>query len=402
MFRAVVVLLLVATTAGTWGTSPPQASAQAPQLVPTQPTIPAKPPATGNEFRLRLMRRIGVSIGGVPLRDKLEDLSAVHGVAIFLDRRVDPGHPIVFNAAGPLLTLIEKMAEMSGAEACVLDSVVYVGPPEAVAKLRTLAAIRREDSRLSAAAKQKLATRKSSDWDNLTEPRQLLADLAQRENLTWYDLTRHIPHDLWPKMKLPPMTLSDRLTLLLSTFGLTWEISPDGRAIRPVPIPADLGLVRSYPGGSSPSDLARRYAQAAPEAQIKVVGNLVYVKARLEDHERLRNGGSTTASTGNRPGTGALTEMMGQASAVARRTRIDKLRVEHQPRKALLEHLAQNMNIQLRADWNAWTQAGLDPNERVSFEVKGVTADELFREIVKGMPIEIRYSGRTMELHLKP
>ncbi len=35
---------------------------------------------------------------------------------------------------------------------------------------------------------------------------------------------------------------------------------------------------------------------------------------------------------------------------------------------------------------------------RVSFEVEGVTAEELFREIVKDLPVEIKYNGPAIEL----
>ena len=46
-----------------------------------------------------------------------------------------------------------------------------------------------------------------------------------------------VPADLWARADLPPLTLSERLTLLLAQFDLTYELSADGTSIRLVPLP---------------------------------------------------------------------------------------------------------------------------------------------------------------------
>ena len=58
-------------------------------------------------------------------------------------------------------------------------------------------------------------------WDELAEPRTLLAALARENGLEIEGLDR-VPHDLWPAADWPPMSLVDRLTLIAQACVLVF------------------------------------------------------------------------------------------------------------------------------------------------------------------------------------
>src|SRR5581483_7227994 len=63
------------------------------------------------------------------LRDGLDRLSQTYGVAIFLDRRIDPDQKLDFTARElPLEAVWQQLAAAAHAETAVIGSVVYIGP----------------------------------------------------------------------------------------------------------------------------------------------------------------------------------------------------------------------------------------------------------------------------------
>ena len=106
-------------------------------------------------------------------------------------------------------------------------------------------------------------------WDDLATPRELVTKLAAENGVELAGLEL-VPHDLWAAADLPPLLWTDRLTLLAIQFDLTFAISADGTAVRLTALPDRLAVVRSYAGGSDPAATARKFAVAAPGAEIKV------------------------------------------------------------------------------------------------------------------------------------
>jgi len=360
----------------------------------------ATAPVSGAAFRSKLQAEVGISTSGKPLRDALYDLSRMHGVAVLLDRRVDPGQPVEFSGTAPLITVIERLAGSAGLEAVKLDSVVFVGRSREADLIRTVAAVVRENKSLSSTARAKLLARKPIAWEDFAEPRQILQQLATESGIRWFGLEEAVPHDLWPAADWPAMTLADRLTLLLGQFGLSFQLSPDGAAIRPVPIPTDFGLVRDYPAGSDGAAKVRRFKELAPDAQIKLVGDKIFVKAMLADHDRLSgraptasgsNGGGQTGTTGAPPADATPLNMI----------RIDRLNIDNQPLRPILEHLAKNFKAQLRVDWAGLKRLGIEENRRTSIHVSGMTADKLFADVFKDLPVTVRVDGVVVEISPK-
>lgn len=195
----------------------------------------AEPPVwkTGTAFRRQLSENVGLTWQDRGLRDGLDRLSQIYGVAIFLDRRIDPGQIITLSTQDvPLEGLLSQIAASVGAETAIIGSVVYVGPRETASSLTSLADSRRRDiARLPNDAKTRLLRSDVWQWEEVAQPRELLRDLAREAGAS---VVHHelVPLDLWPADSFPPLSMVDRLTLLLAGFGLTFEIDDRGTVIR--------------------------------------------------------------------------------------------------------------------------------------------------------------------------
>ncbi len=123
-------------------------------------------------------------------------------------------------------------------------------------------------------------------WDELAEPRGLVQELAREASVQIAGLDT-IPHDLWPAANLPSLAWTDRMTLVLAGFGLTfqWQDQPDH--IRLVPLPQPKLLARSYPVTLSQAKLDDLAAQF-PHARFEHLASGFRFQGTQEEHERLR------------------------------------------------------------------------------------------------------------------
>ena len=109
------------------------------------------------------------------------NLAQLEHVAILIDRRVDPELRLdVKLSEVPVADALRQIAAQAHAATSVLGSVVYVGPPEAVRRLRTLAALREEEvRRLGPALARRFLQAKPLAWDDFATPRAILDQLAE-------------------------------------------------------------------------------------------------------------------------------------------------------------------------------------------------------------------------------
>ncbi len=323
----------------------------------------------------------------MPLRDALRGLSRDQRVAILIDRRVDPGQKLKLELDGePLRAAFLEIARDRKLGLSMFGPVAFFGPPEVSSRLRTIAALRREAvQKLPAPVVRRFLQKRAWKWDDLAEPRELLAQLAKENGIRIEGLDR-VPHDLWAAADLPPLSLIDRLTLVAVQFNVTFEVSPDGNTVRLVPLPAEVALVRSYPGGADPTARAKKYGELAPNAQIKVVGETIYVKGLVEDHGRITS-----------PPRQPVHPRITAADEGFARKRFT-VNVESQPIGPLLEQLAKKLKLDLRIDREALEQAGVSLDQRVSFSVQGATIDRLLREMLKSCPLKYHRRDRVLEI----
>jgi hypothetical protein len=245
---------------------------------------------TGVVFRQQLdAPGAGITWEDRSLREGLMRLSQTHGVAIFLDRRIDPGRLITLTLRDQTLeAIIRTIATAAIADVAIYGPVVYVGPRQTTRQLATLAALRRQEvAKMPSEARTRLLKAQAWQWEELAQPRQLALELAQQANVTVKN-AEAIPHDLWPAVSLPPLPWLDRLTLLVVGFGLTFEIDDRGTTVRLIPQPNSVAIEKRYRPSGGAAELAPQLRRLLPDAQVRVEKEQLVIAAAEEDHDKIQ------------------------------------------------------------------------------------------------------------------
>ena len=202
---------------------------------------------TGQKFEQQLNTTLGIQWVGMPLRQGLARLSHRQRVCIMLDRRVDPSQKLKVSLSQVTLTQgLDHIARLVQADSCNVGPVVYLAPPHIARQLPTLAAMKRQEAReLSGDLKKRLFRRRSWQWNDLTTPRALLAELADELQIPMEDIDT-VPHDLWPAAELPPTSWVNRLSIVTAGFDRSFDIDRADTSIRIIPWPKSIELTRTY------------------------------------------------------------------------------------------------------------------------------------------------------------
>jgi hypothetical protein len=322
-----------------------------------------------------------------PLRTALESFSGARKVALVIDRRVDPGQLLDLQLTGATgAYLLARVAQERDLGFCLFGPVVYFGPHSATDRIRTVAQLNREELRgLPSDVVKKFQTSKPAAWGDLAMPRELLSELGVRNGFEILGLD-HIPHDLWAAADLPPLSVSDRLTLILMQFDLTFNVAQDGSSITLVPVAERPVVVRNYPGGRQPDEVVKRWSQLVPESRFKIVKGRVYVQGRLEDHEQISESlrpSSRKAADTPPPGL----EQMRFTTATS-----------NQPLEKVLTHFSAQLQLQLVLDRTAFESAGVSLDQLVSFSVKDATFEQLMNAVVEPAGCSWRRERNVLEV----
>jgi hypothetical protein len=242
----------------------------------------------GGAFSQQLQERVDFEWRG-PLREGLARLSQAYGVAVFVDRRIDPDQSITVSVqATPLDEALRTIARQANAEISVFGPVIYFGPPQATRDLATLAALRRQDvGKRSAEVKTRLLRSVAMQWKELAQPRQVLEELGSQAGEKFENMDA-VPFDLWPAVNLPPLPWADRVTLLLTGFGLTFKLDERAAVASLIPAPTSPLIENRYTPRGGASELAAQLHRVMPDAQIQVENNQLIVAARQEDHDKIQ------------------------------------------------------------------------------------------------------------------
>jgi len=301
----------------------------------------------------RLRAPVAVYWSGDPLRRAVTTLCAANGVAVVIDRRIDPDRPVDLRSEDLTLgQVLRHLADSQGLGVTSLGPVVYLGPAEAAAVLRSVSRLRLDEVRkLTPEAAQPLLRAQRLRWEDLTEPRELLGQLLAQAGLRAAGLDR-VPHDLWAGAELPPLSLLDRLTLVAMQFDLTFTVSPDGQTVTFVPLP---------------EELLAAARQATEKPAVEVSG----LPARSK----------TGSAKGRRPVEVRFTQKPTQG-----------------PVGVLLKQLADKLGLELRIDQQAIQAAGLSLDRSVAFQVEQATLDELLDAVLSPAGLTFRREGKVVEV----
>lgn len=321
-------------------------------------------PASRQVADVNRTTRVSVDWQGQTLRPALANLRQAHGLAVIVDRRLDPSTPLNGHfSAVSVDELVAQAAEIAGGASTRLSDVGYVGPESTARRLRTVAALRLQEAKsLDKPTRDRLLKRQPLAWDDFSVPREILTSLGDEAQLDWDGLAQ-VPHDLWAAVRTPPLTWVERVTLMLAQFDLSFELA-EGVA-RVVPMPATVAIERRYPGGASAERTAERFRQRAPAAEVELQGDAVIVRARVEDHEVL---------TAKRGPTRPQSPLAGE--------RRFQLQLNNVPLRQALAALEKRLEISFAFDAAELTAAGVDLERTVSVRVQDATLDELLSALL--------------------
>lgn len=334
----------------------------------------------GSSYWQQLDQPLGAEWSGSSLRAALAGLSRTQRICIWLDRQTNPDQELSFRAdREPLRQALTRMAEGVGCGAGFMDSVAYIGPRDIAAQVATIAALRTEEvKQLAPAARQRWLERRAWHWEELAVPRDLLREIAEEGHFTVLN-PDEVPHDLWPAVQLPPLTVAERLTLLLAGFRRTFAFDRNGSAIRLVPWPESATIARTYTA-SAEQLRGNTWSKQFPEMRIRRSGSSLEASGRYEEHVRLERW------------------LRGEKAPAAGETRYS-LKIENQPVGGVVQALARRLNYELEVDAQL-------PQDRlhklISFRVENATPDELINRALQDTGIRAIREGNKLRLVQAP
>jgi hypothetical protein len=339
---------------------------------------------TGAALHEALGQSMGLTWSNITVRQALASLSKTQRLAVMLDRRVDPDQKIelAFDHV-PLQEALARIASRLQIGVTMLGPVAYFGPVSTVQRLRTVVALRNEEaSRLPIAVRMRWTQAKPLKWEKLSSPRDLLADLGRQQGLELQGLEQ-IPADLWAAADLPPLTLPERLMIVLGQFDLTYQPATDGSSLRIVAMPTKPIIERSY-AVKMPQDVAAQLRQMKllTDAEIEVAGSQLIVRGRQEDQDVVSE---------------VLAGHTAHRISVAEGRKVYTLRVEL-PVGQLVNALGKQMGMEIQLDRPAIAAAGISLEKTVQVDVKDASSDELLQAVLKPAGLKYVQHDNTIEI----
>ncbi|MCE9524857.1 MAG: hypothetical protein K8R36_02235 [Planctomycetales bacterium] len=228
-----------------------------------------EPRKAGKEGRIL----VTLDWGEVPLRERLTEFGKKYSVSVFLDRRVDPDQKIELSARDlPVEGVLAQVAENLKLGICTVGKVHYIGPRSITSRLPAVVAQRK--SELAKSPVRAIWTKpKELKWTEASSPRDLALALVQEAGLTLENAEK-IPHDVWPAYNLPAMTLTERLTMVLAGFDLTFQVIADGQ-VRVTSIPEGITTV---PDGTTDDPQTAGTKKTVTKGPVKKIFSLTVQK----------------------------------------------------------------------------------------------------------------------------
>lgn len=285
----------------------------------------------------------------LPLRAAADRLSEIGGIAIVVDRRIDPDTLVSLRAEGETLAdVLIRVAAGAGAEAAAYAGHVRLvpvgrGAALAAAERRRADELRRLPSRFRPAA----LARRETLWPDGAVPCEIVADAAAEAGIVIAGLD-DLPHDHFPAAQVSQLPLADRVDLILAHFDRRIEWKP-------------------------------RVARGSDE--------VAYPLVTIADVDADAGGGPllpepSASPAPGRAGAGATTYTLAVAA----------------PLEELLAALARRFSLTLDLDRAGLARAGVAPGEIVRLELRDASRDQVLDAIAKPRGLAWRIEGDTLSV----
>ncbi|WP_144995432.1 hypothetical protein [Polystyrenella longa] len=245
----------------------------------------------GKKLYQQLKNPLTVSWDKAELRTIVRQLSGTTGVAIVIDRRLDPHQPITLELEKrPLFEILFEIGRQSGSEVSIQPNYLFLGTPRATRTLRTLILHQREEltkafAESSTPIPQQLARRQELIWDDLATPLEVIRKINTAYTLKLLNPDQ-IPHDLLPKCHIPSAVLEQQICTLLIQYDLSYRWVEPGKSYEIVSLPEQVSIAKSHLISASSRDEIEAALLKRPGIEWKWSGeNRLELVGRVEDQE---------------------------------------------------------------------------------------------------------------------
>ncbi len=358
-------------------------------------------------FQKRLRRQVSMVWKGQTLRGALASLSDHGRLCVWLDRRVDPEQSIALVLRDvPREQVFEKLAEICNLQVAYLESVIYLGPGDAVDELMALREKLHEElahssrSRMPGTLRRYWLSRSEWSWPRLSEPRELLRDLFTNTPIKLRDAER-VPYDLWDARQLPRMTKVDQVTLLLIGFHQTLQIDPDGRQCRVLPIESPVLITRRYPFPANPERTLARLRRQFPGLRIEL-------RRAVSMHATLSVTGVWSKQQQFRQALEGRSNVRHESDdfeadrSMSHDRKIYSLEIREQTLRDVLQQLKSQLSVELTWDERQLANAGHSLDTRISCKVQSASLEQLLEAVLAPAGLHYRYAGRKIRIYAAP
>ncbi|MDA7951588.1 MAG: hypothetical protein MPJ24_08875 [Pirellulaceae bacterium] len=313
-------------------------------------------------------------------------------VYFFIDRRLNPRATINLEySGGSLEEGISALAHTISGESAPLHGLVYIGPKEMAHKISTLIFLRKQEiskeplTSLSIQQKNSLRRREKESWPILSTPQAILERIAKKQGFTVTNLDL-VPHDLYPETDLPPLDFTEKFSLLLAGFDLTYQLNPAQKSITLKPIPSPLTLTKTFSlrQKNSPQEIASFLKETYPLATIELNGKKIRVTSTLYTLDKVGAHLSDLAKQEN----GKITQQNSSSNETARKTYT--ITVKNQPALAVLGAITS------QTDYTYTIAPKLQPllQTHISFSAEKANLDRLLRETLSPVGLRFHLDGK--------
>ncbi|MDR3198141.1 MAG: hypothetical protein LBU34_09770, partial [Planctomycetaceae bacterium] len=166
-----------------------------------------------------------------------------------------------------------------------------------------------------------------------------------------------LPHDLWDEKSLNNLSLHELLAVLLIGFEMTFEIEDDGETLVIIPLSKHKSISPSLANTKIPFENAEQNIQKVPKiSETQNAPKIPFAQRRFT------------------------------------------LKVENQRLDILLQSLAERLHLKLELNEQSLAGKGVQPDNRVSFDVKNVTVAQLFRAILRPLKLDFQIKEETLRV----
>ncbi|MCA9134930.1 MAG: hypothetical protein KDA45_17295, partial [Planctomycetales bacterium] len=240
--------------------------------------------ATSRQAQASLQSEASFFFEQRPLREGLQEIAEVHGLSLWIDRRIDPTRPLTFNASPrdertELAARLQQVSALADAEFGLIESVIYVGPRGQAERLQRAAVVLHDAiSRLQPGNQ---VQQRDWQWPELSTPNTILKKLEADWQIS---LAAELPHDLLHAGQLrQPTTLATQLTLLFGGFAQAVQATAAGR-FQAAPLAAEGGWQASYRKADLDLKDWRALQHRFPGSEVRVRGTLAQLRGPTAFH----------------------------------------------------------------------------------------------------------------------